>query len=134
MSMPKTISILIRAPIPPLRRNQFGAEVDGPIVKNKTFFMTSYEGLRWRLGLTTIAVVPGANARLGNIPNQPPITVNPAVPGYLNLVPLPNGPLFSDGTGQFINSASQSTDENFATSRIDHYLSGQDIPVRSLYL
>lgn len=111
------------APIPPLRRNQFGAEVDGPIVKNKTFFMTSYEGLRWRLGLTNIAVVPGANARLGILPNQPPITVNPAVPGYLNLVPLPNGPLFSDGTGQFISSVSQVTDENFATSRIDHYLS-----------
>ena len=113
------------APIPPLRRNQFGAEADGPIVKNRTFFMTSYEGLRWRLGLTNIAVVPGANARLGIIPNQPAITVNPAVPAYLNLVPLPNGPLFSDGTGQFISSASQSTDENFATSRIDHYLSGK---------
>ena len=108
------------APIPPLRRNQFGAEVDGHIVKNKTFFMTSYEGLRWRLGLTTIAVVPGANARLGNIPNQPAVTVSPVVPGYLNLVPLPNGPLFSDGTGQFVNSASQKTNENFATSRIDH--------------
>jgi hypothetical protein len=110
-------------PIPPLRRNQFGAEVDGPIVKSKTFFMTSYEGLRWRLGLTNIAVVPGANGRLGNIPNQPLISVNPAVPAYLNLVPLPNGPLFADGTGQFVSSASQSTNENFATSRIDHYLS-----------
>ena len=85
--------------------------------------MTSYEGLRWRLGLTNIAVVPGANARLGNIPNQLPITVNPAVPAYLNLVPLPNGPLFADGTGQFVSSASQSTTENFATSRVDHYLS-----------
>ena len=111
------------APIPPLRRNQFGVEVDGPIIKNRTFFMTSYEGLRWRLGLTNIAVVPGASARLGIIPNQPPIAVNPAVPAYLSLVPLPNGPLFSDGTGQFISSASQSTDENFASSRIDHYLS-----------
>ena len=111
------------ASIPPLRRNQFGAEVDGPIFKDKTFFMTSYEGLRWRLGLTSVAVVPGANARLGNIPNQPAITVNPAVPGYLNLVPLPNGPTFSDGTGQFISAASQSTNENFATARIDHHLS-----------
>jgi hypothetical protein len=111
------------AAIPPLRRNQFGAEADGPIIKNRTFFMASYEGLRWRLGLTTIAVTPGANARLGILPNQPPVTVNPAVTAYLNLVPLPNGPLFSDGTGQFINSASQVTGENFATSRIDHRVS-----------
>lgn len=61
--------------IPPLRRNQFGAEADGPIFRDKTFFMASYEGLRDRLGVTSVAVVPGAAARLGNIPNQPPISV-----------------------------------------------------------
>ena len=38
---------------PPLRQNQFGFEVDGPIIipklydgRNRTFFMGSYEGLR----------------------------------------------------------------------------------------
>jgi hypothetical protein len=33
-----------------LRRNQFGATVGGPIVKNKTFFLFSYEGTRERAG------------------------------------------------------------------------------------
>jgi hypothetical protein len=108
------------APIPPFKRNQFGAEIDGPIFRDKTFFMASYEGLRQRLGVTTIAVVPGASARQGQLPGQAAITVNPAVIPYLDLVPLPNGPLFADGTGQFINAASQSTDENFAAARIDH--------------
>jgi hypothetical protein len=108
------------APIPPFKRNQFGAELDGPIIQNKTFFMVSYEGLRQRLGVTTTAVVPDANARNGQIPGQAAIAVNPAVTPYLDLVPLPNGEAFSDGTGRFINAASQQTDEDFAAARIDH--------------
>lgn len=34
---------------PMLRQNQFGGTVGGPILKNKTFFFVSYEGLRLRL-------------------------------------------------------------------------------------
>ena len=31
---------------PPLRRNQFGGVLGGPIVKNKAFFFADYEGFR----------------------------------------------------------------------------------------
>jgi len=33
-------------PIPPLRRNNFGATVGGPILKNRMFFFADYEGMR----------------------------------------------------------------------------------------
>lgn len=107
-------------PIPAFRRNQFGAEADGAIVKNKTFFLASYEGLRQRLGVTSRTVVPDANARLGIFPNGTRVTVNPAVPAYLALVPLPNDRSFGDGTGEYVAAASQSVDENFFVARIDH--------------
>jgi len=110
-------------PIPPFRRNQFGVEVDGAIVKNKTFFLGSFEGLRQRLGVTSRTVVPDANARLGIFPNGSRVTVNPAVPAYLELVPLPNDRSFGDGTGEYVAAASQATDENFFVGRIDHRFS-----------
>jgi hypothetical protein len=108
------------SPIPAFRRNQFGAEVDGPIIKNKTFFLASYEGLRQRLGVTSRTVVPDSNARLGIFPNGTRVNVNPSVPAYLALVPLPNDRSFGDGTGEYVAAASQSVDENFFVARIDH--------------
>ncbi len=36
----------IETSIPVFRRNQFSCHVGGPIRKNRTFFFTSYEGLR----------------------------------------------------------------------------------------
>jgi hypothetical protein len=110
-------------PIPPFRRNQFGVAVDGPIVKNRTFFLASFEGLRQRLGVTSRTVVPDANARLGIFPTGPRINVNPAVPAYLALVPLPNDRSFNDGTGEYVSAASQAVDENFFVARIDHRFS-----------
>ncbi len=45
-------------PIPPFRRNQFGAALGGPIKKDKLFFFFNYEGLRSSQGITGRALVP----------------------------------------------------------------------------
>ena len=44
--------------IPPFRLGQYGLTLGGPIVKDKTFFFLSYEGLRQLQASTTQAVVP----------------------------------------------------------------------------
>ncbi len=42
----------------PLRLNQFGASLGGPIVKNKLFFFGSYEGYRLRAGINIVEGIP----------------------------------------------------------------------------
>jgi len=52
---------------PALRRNQFGGSFGGPVVKDRTFFFTSYSGLRQReTDIRSTAVVPTALERQGN--------------------------------------------------------------------
>ncbi len=52
---------------PPLRRNQFGGTLGGAIIKNKTFFFVSYQGLRQLSSFFfTGATVPTAAERTGD--------------------------------------------------------------------
>ncbi len=62
-----------RAPSIRLRRNQFGGVVSGPIVRNKTFFMGNYEGLRTRRATTLYLSVPTQQQREGNFSGGPQI-------------------------------------------------------------
>lgn len=48
------------------KRNQFGGVLSGPIRKNKTFFMTSFEGLRQRGFRERLTTVPTALQRAGD--------------------------------------------------------------------
>ena len=64
------------------RQNDFGGTIAGPIIKNKTFFFFSYEGLRLRLPATQLTTVPDLTSRqIAAAAMQP----------YLNAFPLPNG-------------------------------------------
>src|SRR5262244_1588744 len=54
-------------PIPPFKRNQFGATLGGPVQRDKTFYFLAYEGLIERLGVSGSTFVPDANARRGII-------------------------------------------------------------------
>jgi hypothetical protein len=52
-------------PIAPLHRNDFGATIGGPLIKNKTFFFFDYDGLRESTMSTYQAGVPSDAERAG---------------------------------------------------------------------
>jgi len=55
----------LNAPKPVRQRNQFGAAVGGPLVKNRTFWFADYEGLRDREGVPRTRIVPTAAEKAG---------------------------------------------------------------------
>jgi len=64
---------------PPLKRNQFGGTLGGPIKKDKTFFFTSYSGLRQTTQtFLNTAIVPTALERLGDFSQSKTIPTDPA--------------------------------------------------------
>ena len=52
--------------VEPLKQNQFGATLGGPVAKNRTFFFAYYEGFRNRQGITKAAAVPTPEQRRGD--------------------------------------------------------------------
>ena len=70
------------------RLNQFGGNVSGPIIKDKLFFFTNYEGVRQTRGQLFTALTPTASLRASL-----PAVLGPPVA----TLPLPTTPFVHDG-------------------------------------
>jgi hypothetical protein len=134
----------------PLKQNQFGATLGGPIRKNKTFFFGYYEGFRNRQGETKRTTVPSLKERQGDFsdmcpegftggfcnnpshqlfnvfanqpyPNNQLPAINPLSQSLLSFFPEPNS-----GTNFFLSTQSLHEDTDQFGIRIDHYLSADD--------
>lgn len=117
--------------IPPFKRNQFGGSLGGPIRRDKTFVFGNYEGFRQRLGLSSVAIVPDANARRGLLPDAQgvptPVTgLNPAMLPYMAFWPEPNGTNLGGGAALAFANPNQTVREDFGTMRLDHTFSSKD--------
>lgn len=97
-------------PKPGERQNDFGGTLGGPVVKDRTFFFFSYEGLRLRLPQTTLTTVPNLVSRQNAVPALQP---------YLNAFPLPNGPTAGNGVAEFNASYSNKSNLDAYSLRVD---------------
>lgn len=123
--------------VPPFRRNQFGGALGGPVRKNKLFLFANYEGFRQSLAVTSVSVVPDAQARQGLLPNSTTgvyakvANLNTGMLPYMALWPVANGPELTQnglptGTAYSYNNPKQLIHEDFGTTRADYAVSSRD--------
>jgi hypothetical protein len=104
--------------LPPLRINEFGGTVGGPVFKDQTFFFLSYEGLAQRRSQTIFqSLVPTAALRARVVTASP--VLKPVIDGF----PTGNAGAASADVAYWNTQASQSQDEHVGMIRIDHRFS-----------
>lgn len=128
--------------------NDFGVTASGPVWKDKTFFLFSYEGLRFRNQSVINVILPPASYRTGNLssvstpildpasgsgPNDrtpfpgniiPPNRISPSSAVFLNrLYQLPNVPGDDVRNPNFRAQYSGGNDNDQYDGRIDHVFS-----------
>ena len=127
--------------VSPLKRNQFGGAIGGPIIKNKHFFFGTFEAFLQDIsGNPRVGVVPTPDMRQGVFSSQIRDTINdnqpfpnntiprdridPISARVMEFIPLPNS---SDPVRNF-NYIRDPTEENkyLATIRTDHNLGDDD--------
>jgi hypothetical protein len=128
---------------PPLRQNQFGASLGGPIRRDKTFFFFNYEGQRINRSSTRYAIVPTPDQLAGNLSGMAtaidPNTGAPFPQNQIpddrisafakatvanNLFPEPNHALIAGSN--YLAVMGDSTAMNQGTARIDHTIGPND--------
>jgi hypothetical protein len=131
--------------VPALKRNQFGAALGGPLKKDRLFLFGNYEGFRESLAVSSLSVVPDANARVGMLPNastgvlsQIVPTTAPTLP-YMSFWPQPDlgselmvpsttspGTLVPSGVSYSHNNPNEHLREDFGTLRTDYNIGSRD--------
>jgi len=127
---------------PSLVQNQFGVAVGGPILRDKLFFFTDYEGLRIVNRAITTAVVPTADQAAGifvdqngnPIPLINPITgavyANGQIPAsdqsafaakVLSLLPAPNVAGVAAGGNNYVYTPANTTVDDKGDGRVDYF-------------
>ena len=103
-------------PKPAERQNDFGGVLGGPIIKDKTFFFVSYEGLRLRLPATQETVVPSTPSR------EQAQTAGLSILPYLNAYPIANGADLGAGLAQFNATYSNPSSLDAFSIRVDQMI------------
>jgi len=99
---------------PEFTRNQFGASLGGPVIRNSTFFYGNYEGLREDEAETQLGIVPSDAIRSE--------ATSPLVKDVLSLYPLPN---LSGNSLNYLGNPIGTDSQNEGSVRLDQRISNK---------
>ena len=102
--------------LPPFRLNQFGANLGGPVISQRTFFFINYEGLRQRQTQSFTRFVPSTAFRAG---------VTDGLASLAALYPAGTGPTSDPAVDEWRGTEKFTADENAGLFRVDHRISDQ---------
>ncbi len=106
--------------LPPFTLNQFGASFGGPIIKNKLFFFTNFEGLSQHLGHTFQNTVPDDAFR------AQVLAASPAMAPLINPYPTGGSPIAGTTNNLVTLVKNDSIREDSGLARLDYRLTDKD--------
>jgi hypothetical protein len=104
----------------PLRLNQFGGDIGGRLVRDRSFFFFTYEGLRQSYGQPLSGFVP-SSAFAAQV-----AAANPALAPILAAYPATGLAPYATDLDQFTGSGRQLDQEDSAMLRLDQHFSATD--------
>jgi hypothetical protein len=134
---------------PPIRLNQFGGSLGGPVIKDKTHFFVTWEQTRQLTSTATVATVPTLANRVGDFSATNARVYDPATtsggtrqpfPGNIIPIerfdpvaraaianyPLPNQAGSSTGANNFAGNSNETLNRNIVVARLDHQFTPKD--------
>jgi hypothetical protein len=142
---------------PPIRLNQFGGALGGPVDKDKTHFFVTWEQTRQLTSNAVVATVPtvanrsgdfsGVSARIydpattvgrdrqpfaGNV--IPAARFDPVARAALNYYPLPNQAGTATGANNYAANSDETLNRNIVVARLDHQFSLKDQATARYYI
>ncbi len=147
----------------PIRLNQFGGSIGGPIRKDKTHFFATWEQTRQTTSDTITSTVPTLANRAGNFSDlrdsngnpiliyDPATTVgrnrlpfpnnqipaerfDPVAKAILNYFPLPNRQGTATNASNYVGNSSSTLNRNIIVARLDHQFRASDLVTARYYI